>query len=187
MKQIVVFAALSVLWGIAYAQQPLEIKGLKIGETVDCTILNDVDIRQGDFYGMSTPEGCWSKDDDIDTSMMKVSFLGYGDQTMIYGVRPDGILALLTLTSKAKYDFQELPWDFDDAVAAFTQKYGEPDEVVNSVGENAFGAQFPQKKATWRQGTQELSVGESLSTVGGVTVTLSDETLSWTPQASDDI
>lgn len=187
MKLKAVAAALAMMWGAALAEQPLEIKGLKIGEVIDCTALNDVDIREGTFAGRSTPEGCWSDEDDIRTAIVKISFLGHGDQAMVYGVRPDGILAFLTLTSKAKYDWQELPWDFDDAVAAFTKKYGEPSEVINSVGQNAFGAEFPQKKAVWRQDTQELYVGESLSRVGEVTVSLSDETLSWTPKASDDI
>ena len=132
MKVKVVAATLALIWGTAFADQPLEIKGLKIGERIDCTRLNDVDIREGTFYGRSTPQGCWSKEDEIKSAIVKISFLGYQDQTMIYGVRPDGILAFLILTSESKYDWQGLPWDYNDAVAAFTKKYGEPTDIINS-------------------------------------------------------
>lgn len=187
MKLNIFAAALALTWGTALAEQPLEIKGLKIGELIDCTTLNDVDVRKGNFAGRSTPQGCWSKEDKIKSAVVMISFLDHENQMMIYGVRPDGILAFLTLTSEPEYDWQELPWNYNDAVVAFTKKYGEPTNVINSFGQNSFGAQFPQKKTVWKQGTQQLYVGESLSRVGEVSVTLSDNTLLWTPQTSDDI
>ncbi len=183
-----IFALVLILIsGTVVADLPLEIKGLKVGERIDCTKLNDIDIREGTFYGRSTPQGCWPKDDEIKSAIVKISFLGYEDQTLIYGVRPDGIMAFLTMTSEPKYDWQGLPWDYDDAVAAFTKKYGKPTDIVNLVGENAYGSKFPQKKTIWRRGSQELYVGESLSRVGEVTVTLSDDTLAWTSKVSGDI
>ncbi|MGI2070992.1 hypothetical protein [Shewanella baltica] len=187
MKTTIFAIVLALFSGTAFADLPLEIKGLKIGERIDCTILNEIDIREGTFYGRSTPQGCWSKEDEIKSAIVKISFLGYEEQTLIYGVRPDGILAFLIMTSEPKYDWQELPWDFSDAVAAFTKKYGAPTDIVNSVGQNSFGSKFPQKKTIWKRGTQELYVGESLSKVGEVTVTLSDDTLAWAPKVSDDI
>jgi len=84
-------------------------------------------------------------------------------------------------------DWQGLPWNYTDAVKAFTKKYGEPTNIVNSVGQNSFGSKFAQKKTIWRKGTEELYVGESLYRVGEVTVTLSDNTLTWSPKVSDDI
>jgi hypothetical protein len=179
--------ALLLISGTVFATDvPFEIKGLTIGNVIDCTTLDDIDVRSGTFYGRSTPDSCWSEEDKIGWKTLEVSFLGKSDQPVMFGVRPDGIMSVIYITSESGR-YGGIPWTYDDAVTAFTEKYGEPDEVTASVGQNAYGAEFPQRSAIWKNGSQILQVGENLSKVGQHSVKLSDPTLLWKSKASDDI
>jgi hypothetical protein len=161
--------------GSAMAQEPLEIKGFQTGEVVNCTELRYLE-----------KDSCWPDGNEMGGIFIHESFLGQERQEIFLHLRPDGILAGVVVASEEGTD-SESSWTFEEAVAAFSNKYGEAHDNYSAIGQNSFGAKFAQKAAIWKDGNTELSIGSNISRIGEISISLTDDTLSVEKPISNDI
>lgn len=120
----------------AIPSQALEIKGISVNEKADCERIRQLELRPGTFA-----KSCESL---VPMWMHQVAFLR-GEATLGVKQQGDGVVTAVLVSH----------FDFDEALEAFTLKYGKPKLSVSTI-QNRMGAKFEQVSAVWEDETSIL-------------------------------
>ena len=136
----------STLLAATTAASALELKGLKVGQPVDCPIIKAMETRSGTFYN-----GCVNG---VPSFATEVQFLNVKTLMMV-GQSPERVLTFVSMSGI----------DFETALDALTLKFGAP-KLERSVIQNRMGASFDQVEATWTDGDERMVLSKHGGSIG---------------------
>lgn len=128
----------------------LEIKGLKIGQPVDCASIKALETRSGTFSdACNNGRPSW---------YTETEFLN-GKAMLRLTQSPDRVLLSVAVGESVGFNFEE-------ALDALTVKFGAPTLIDKSVIQNRMGASFDQIEATWVDGDETLVLRKHGASIG---------------------
>lgn len=161
MKRTTLFAALLIASTAAFAQAPLEFKGVPLGATEEQLLAKypafrcdtDKGVRACSFFSEYSSTTC-SRPGKVDpactTSAQELLDMG--------GIQPKSYLAIIRNGAVAQVNIWFRTIDFSGIAAAFTEKYGKPTADNQSVVKNRMGAEFDNRLVKWDRNDGVLKV-----------------------------
>lgn len=144
------FLASCFFTSTAFSAAALDIKGMEAGKQLDCKLV-------GDISNYDAWQSCKS---DAQRFFVPTTFLG--SNVSIFVLR-DSALVVSALRLEG--------FDFDQAKAALSAKYGRP-KSKDSLIQNAMGAKFPQTELSWESDRAVLTVRRHGDKIGTPSISL---------------